>query len=107
LRDEEGVQAGYADIEGNRQEEEGEGMSYEEAAAKYSAGSGRIQAVRAVRKMLDFEMLKLPAPKGWDAVLRRHYGDYMLIPENKNGSFHGSVEFDPETPYTEYFKNKR
>jgi lipopolysaccharide cholinephosphotransferase len=58
-------------------------------------------------EMLDFEMLKLPAPKGWDAVLRRHYGDYMLIPENKNGSFHGSVEFDPEIPYTEYFKNNR
>ncbi|MBQ3260914.1 MAG: LicD family protein [Alistipes sp.] len=58
-------------------------------------------------EMLDFEMLKLPAPKGWDAVLRRHYGDYMRIPENKNGTTHGGVEFDPDTPYTEYFKNNR
>ena len=58
-------------------------------------------------EMLDFEMLQLPAPKGWDAVLSRHYGDYMRIPENKNGTSHGGVEFDPETPYTEYFKNNR
>ena len=58
-------------------------------------------------EMLDFEMLKLPAPKGWDSVLRHHYGDYMCIPENKNGTSHGGVEFDPDTPYTEYFKNNR
>ncbi len=58
-------------------------------------------------EMLDFEMLKLPAPKGWDAVLRHHYGEYMRIPENKNGTSHGGVEFDPDTPYTEYFKNNR
>ncbi|MBO5235282.1 MAG: LicD family protein [Alistipes sp.] len=56
-------------------------------------------------EMLDFEMLKLPAPKGWDSVLRHHYGDYMRIPENKNGTSHGGVEFDPDRPYTEYFKN--
>ena len=58
-------------------------------------------------EMLDFEMLRLPAPKCWDAVLSHHYGEYMRSPENKNGSFHGSVEFDPGTPYTEYFKNNR
>ena len=58
-------------------------------------------------EMLPFEMLELPAPKNWDSVLRHHYGDYMRIPENKNGTSHGGVEFDPETPYTEYFKNKR
>lgn len=58
-------------------------------------------------EMLDFEMLKLPAPKGWDAVLRHHYGEYMRIPENKNGTSHGGVEFDPDRPYTEYFKNNR
>ncbi len=58
-------------------------------------------------EMLDFEMLKLPAPKGWDAILRHHYGDYMRIPENKNGTSHGGVEFDPDKPYTEYFKNNR
>ena len=58
-------------------------------------------------EMLPFEMLQLPAPKNWDSVLRHHYGDYMRIPENKNGTSHGGVEFDPETPYTEYFKNNR
>lgn len=57
--------------------------------------------------LLDFEMMKLPAPKGWDAVLRRHYGDYMQIPENKNGTTHGNVTFDPDKPYTEYFKNNK
>lgn len=61
----------------------------------------------AKSELLDFEMLKLPAPKAWDAVLRHHYGDYMRIPENKNGTSHGNVEFDPDTPYTEYFNNNR
>lgn len=40
---------------------------------------------------LDFEYLKLKAPKGYHEFLASQYGDYMKIPENKNGSAHGSA----------------
>lgn len=50
---------------------------------------------------LDFEGLKLDAPKGYDAILKRQYGDYMRIPEDK--STHDYFEFDPDISYTEYF----
>lgn len=51
---------------------------------------------------LDFEGLKLDAPKGYDAVLKRQYGDYMKLPEDK--STHDYFDFDPDVPYTEYFE---
>ena len=51
---------------------------------------------------LDFEDMKLIAPAGHDAVLKRQYGDYWKIPENK--STHDYFEFDPDTPYKQYFK---
>ena len=50
---------------------------------------------------LDFEDMKLVAPKGFDAILRRQYGDYMRIPDDK--STHDYFDFDPDVPYTEYF----
>ena len=50
---------------------------------------------------LDFEDLRLDAPKGYDAILKRQYGDYMRIPEDK--STHDYFEFDPDIPYTDHF----
>ncbi len=50
---------------------------------------------------LDFEDLKLCAPKGWDAVLKRQYGNYMLIPDDK--STHDYFKFDPDVPYEAFF----
>jgi len=50
---------------------------------------------------LDFEGLKLNAPAGYDAVLRRQYGDYMQFPKDK--STHDYFDFDPDTPYGHYF----
>lgn len=52
---------------------------------------------------LDFEDMKLEAPMGYDSILRRQYGDYMKIPEDK--STHDYFDFDPDVPYTEYFGN--
>ena len=51
---------------------------------------------------LDFEDMRLEAPKGYDAILRRQYGDYMKIPDDK--STHDYFDFNPDVPYTEYFK---
>jgi len=56
--------------------------------------------------MLDFEMMKIPAPKGFDAILRRQYGDYTVIPDDKNGTAHGHVIFEPEISYKDYFKTR-
>ena len=45
--------------------------------------------------------MTLNAPAGYDAVLKRQYGDYWQIPEDK--STHDYFEFDPDTPYKQYF----
>lgn len=50
-----------------------------------------------------FEDMILNAPHGQDAVLRRQYGDYMKLPEDK--STHDYFDFDPDIPYTEYYRN--
>ncbi len=52
-----------------------------------------------------FEYFELPIPKGYNELLTRQYGDYMEIPENKNGSLHGNVFFDTEKSYKTYEKN--
>lgn len=54
--------------------------------------------------MLPFEDVMLCAPKRYDAILRRQYGDYMQIPEDK--ATHEYYEFNPDIPYTEYYKDK-
>ena len=54
--------------------------------------------------MLPFEDTMLCAPKGYDAILRHQYGDYMQIPEDK--ATHDVYHFDPDVPYTEYFGRK-
>jgi len=51
--------------------------------------------------ILDFESLKLKAPVGYDAILRREYGDYMVFPDDK--STHDYIEFDPDVPYMRCF----
>lgn len=55
--------------------------------------------------LLDFEDMHLAAPAGYDAVLKKQYGDYMRIPENK--STHDYLVFDPDTPYEEFFMSDR
>ena len=51
---------------------------------------------------LPFMDLTLNAPAGYDAVLKRQYGDYWQIPEDK--STHDYFEFDPDTPFTKFFQ---
>ena len=40
---------------------------------------------------LPFEFTEIPAPAAYDSMLRQQYGDYMKIPENKNGTRHGEL----------------
>lgn len=53
--------------------------------------------------MLDFENMKLSAPIGWDNILRQQFGDYMQLPKDK--TTHSFFEFDPDTPYNQYFRS--
>lgn len=52
--------------------------------------------------MLDFENMKLIAPQGYQTILTTQYGDYMQLPDDK--STHDYFEFDPDIPYTEFYK---
>ena len=89
---------------------------YQKAAGKYAGKHCRQVAHQAFgywenfiwekkdwdeRIQLDFEDLKLDAPKGYDAILKHQYGDYMKLPEDK--STHDFLDFNPDIPYTEYF----
>ncbi len=48
---------------------------------------------------LPFENIMVPAPKGWDNILRTVFGDYMQFPPiEKRGNWH-ALEFDAEIPY--------
>ena len=50
-----------------------------------------------------FEFLMLPAPIGYDKVLRNYYGDDYMTPQ-KAPSWHSGMIYDPDVPYTEYLK---
>ena len=56
--------------------------------------------------MTPFEMLQVPIPSGYDAILRQLYGDYMQFPSEAQRTTHPYLDIDPETPYTEYYKKR-
>jgi lipopolysaccharide cholinephosphotransferase len=49
-----------------------------------------------------FQDIIVAIPKYYDEVLKTEYGDYMQIPENKNGTIHGAAYFDTKKSYKEY-----
>lgn len=58
---------------------------------------------------MPFENLQLRVPAGYDGILSKQYGDYMKLPEDitaANHRSHSEITFDPDTPYSEYFKNE-
>jgi len=54
-----------------------------------------------------FENMQIPIPQGFDSELKTEYGDYMAIPKDKNGSFHGTAFFDCDQPFSNYQKKSR
>lgn len=52
--------------------------------------------------MHKFENLVLPIPEQFDLVLKREYGDYMVIPKQLPESMHGNCFFDTNKSYKEY-----
>ncbi len=90
---------------------------YHKAAGRYAGKGGRdvahldfgfkekfvwnrVDWAEAV--MLDFEDMRLLAPRGFDAILKTQYGDYMQLPDDK--ATHDYFEFDADIPYSDYFK---
>lgn len=52
---------------------------------------------------LDFEYLKIPAPKGWHRYLENLYGDYMELPDiSRRKAKYIEHVIDPYTPWKEY-----
>lgn len=51
---------------------------------------------------LPFEGIRVPAPAGYDELLRCRYGDYMVPAQIPNA--HDGIFLDPDKPYTEYMK---
>lgn len=49
-----------------------------------------------------FEFITIRIPDGYDERLRHEYGDYMIM--KKAPTLHGSVLFDPDTPYKEFLQ---
>lgn len=52
---------------------------------------------------LPFEDRMVPAPVGYDHVLRSRYGDYMTPAQIPNQ--HDGIFYDPDVPYTYYTRN--
>ena len=52
--------------------------------------------------MLPFEHIMIPAPCGYDEILRLEYGDYMRPVQAP--TMHGTMFFDAEKSYEEYLK---
>lgn len=51
---------------------------------------------------LPFENVMVPAPAGYDHLLKCRYGDYMTPAQIPN--LHDGIFMDPDKPYTEYMK---
>lgn len=54
---------------------------------------------------VDFEMLKVPVPIGYDEILTNMYGDYMKFPPLEKRVTHEYLIMEPEISYTQYWKN--
>lgn len=57
--------------------------------------------------LMPYEHITVPAPRNYDEILRRIYGDYGRYPaEEERGAWHeGIIHFEPEIPYGKYISN--
>lgn len=53
---------------------------------------------------LPFEYISVPAPIGYDQILKCQYGDYNKLVQN--GSCHENIFIDPDTPYLHYINHR-
>lgn len=50
-----------------------------------------------------FENTVIPVPAGYDIILRKYYGNYM-VPVHEKNNHEDRIIFDTDKPYTEYLK---
>lgn len=55
--------------------------------------------------MMPFEELMIPVPVGYDDMLKREYGDYMVY--KKTGAMHTTSIIDPNKSYVYYLRKSR
>ena len=73
----------------------------------------RNSMTAAFNRITDYEVFKLPAPSGYDEILKITYGDYMeFSPVDKRGGHNllaysnDSFVYDMDKPYTEYLRTE-
>lgn len=66
-----------------------------------------VESVKNTLEM-EYENVTFSAPKGYQEILQRAYGDYMKFPpKNKRGTWHErQIVFDPDVSYIDFYKNK-
>ncbi len=52
---------------------------------------------------VDFENIKIPVPSGYDLILNKYYGDYM-IPRHEKNNHEDRILYDSDRPYVEYIQ---
>ncbi|MBP5406147.1 LicD family protein [bacterium] len=57
--------------------------------------------------LMPFEMLEVPVPSNYDAMLSQQYGDYMKIPKNKNENLHGKLIISTECDFDNLMKRAK
>lgn len=56
-----------------------------------------------------FSIIEIPIPDNYDTILKNIYGEYMSFPPiSERGKWHeGIIYFDPDMPYSEYFRTTK
>lgn len=55
-----------------------------------------------------FEDLTVTVPEDYDAYLTQKYGDWRAdLPESEKAGHHHTAVYDPDRPYTDYFRDKK
>ncbi|MBR0156173.1 MAG: LicD family protein [Clostridia bacterium] len=55
---------------------------------------------------MPFEFVQVPVPRAYDSMLRQQYGNYMQIPEDKNGAVHGDILVSTDNTFDQLRRNR-
>lgn len=53
---------------------------------------------------MDFEMMKVPVPAGYDTILKTLYNDYMQFPPLDKRATHELFDMEPRIPFNDFYK---
>lgn len=83
------------------------GERYDRMQLKMRRPVGYVEEIKETQ-WVPFEHILAPVPVGYDAILKRLYGNYKEFPPvEQRGKWHeGRILFDPDLPYKEYFAQR-